>query len=777
MPEQTATADAMAGLSGRDFARARRAMLSQTGKKGNGLLTPQGVASIQRERLVNASSAPATLPAAPTTGAITDSPALSFEVANEVAADVACALIESSPDVAAAVEADSGISMRDYCRQRRQALATKGKTALPPKPGSAIGGSGSSGHAVARQRRIEQSLKGRGSAPPARPSGRIRPQVEPPPKVETGTTLAGQTVTGTQVERTVKVTGNEPGSCRVITGTEYIGQEQFDKFCISRPNPAPAKVGASATSRGQVVSGTEVARTPKVTGGEAGTCKPVTGTEYLGNETFVEFCAGKNLIARPEKVVMGTSARRGLTITGSDEARPVAVTGVEAGARRTITGSQYNDAGVSRLTINGPRKVALTHTLAGRPVSGTEVGRSFKVTGDEAGACRTISGTEYLSNEQFQSICHTRPPAGAAKVGEAASLTGQRITGNLVERTAKVTGNEPRAEGRITGSQYERCATPGTAPAKVREMHTLAGRPVTGGLLVGRVSPKLSGDERGGCQPVTGTEYAGAEQAAACPTLEPVTPAAKVDVTHTLRGQVVSGTPLGRSTLVTGDEPGSHLAISGTPYAASEQVAGACGCGCGCKGPESAEVDTLPQAHPRFQPPGRTRAMAMSMMPAEPRPQSFSVTGPAREARSRITGTGYGGSGRITGPVNMATGLVSGTPEFRYRDEGSFIARNCRDAMPSQAAVGDSRITGEGRDAGQRITGDDWGRSERVTGTEGRWAQTRNPTLRGVSCGMSAGAWANKGRERPEVPLAKVTGSSGNAGKGAVVTVSGGARG
>jgi hypothetical protein len=285
----------------------------------------------------------------------------------------------------------------------------------------------------------------------------------------------------------------------------------------------------------------------------------------------------------------------------------------------------------------------------------------------------------------------------------------------------------------------------------------------------------LSGDEQGGRQRVTGTDYAGAALSAAGPGApESMTSAVKVDVTHTLRGQTVSGSPMGRSSLVTGDEPGSHLAISGTPYAASEQIAGACGCQHG----EAAEPAGLPQAHPRFQPQGRPRAMAMSMVPAEPRPESFSVSAPAREARGRITGTGYGGAGRITGPVNMASGLVSGTPEFRYRDEAGLMA-GMGQAMAESAtpAAQGERITGEGREAGRRITGDDWGRSDRVTGTEGRWAQGRNPTLRGTGRGIASGAWANKGIERPEAPIAKVTGSSGNAGKGAVITVSGGARG
>ena len=772
MSEQTATIE-LTALSGKELARARRAMLSQTGKKGIGLVTRQSVAASQRDRIPSASAAPAATPTSTSASAEPQTPPAPVE---EVALDIACAVLEQAPTAALALAGENDQSMRDYCRQRRQALSTQGKAAIkaPLRPGGLGQGSSGAGQDQARQRRMEQSLKGRGDAPAARPTGRVRPPAEAPAKVETGTTLSGQPVTGTQVERTPKVTGSESGSCRAITGTEYIGSEQFEAFCAIRPAPAPAKVGASATSRGQVVSGTEVRRSVSVTGGEAGTCKPVTGTEYLGSENFSEFCAGKGFTARPEKAPVGMTARKGLAVSGSDEARQVSVTGGEAGAQRGITGSQYNDAGVSRLTINGPSKVALTHTIAGRPVSGIEIGRSIKVTGDEAGACRAVSGTEYLSNEQFSHVCQTRPASGPDKVGEAASVGGQRITGNLVERTGQVTGNEPRAEGRLTGSQYERGATPGEAPAKVREMHTLAGRPLTGGILAGARPPKMSGDERGGCQRVTGIDYAGGDPVACAASPAPFAPAAKVDVTHTLHGQAVSGTPMGASQRVTGDEPGSRLAISGTPYAASEQMGGACG----CAHEPAPEAPRSLQAHPRFQPPGRPRAMAMSRAPAMPPPETFSVSSPAGDARGRITGTGYGGAGRITGPVNMAAGLVSGTPEFRYRDESGY-APAPRQALAevAEAAVQGERITGEGRDAGRRITGDDWGRSERVTGTEGRWAQGRNPTLRGGGRGMGASARANKAMEKPEVPLARVTGSSGNAGKGAVITVSGGARG
>lgn len=768
MSESTAQADPLAGLTGRDYALARRAMLSKAGKKGAAMVTPQCVAASRR-----ATPAPRAAEATASAEEAATPSATPISDAAEAALDMACALVEDAPAATLTQVENAGEAVRDYCRERRRAMSLLGKGALPAKSASTSGSA--SGQSIARQRRLEQSLKGRGDAPASRPSGRVRPAADAPAKVETGTTLSGQAVTGTQVERTVKVTGNEPGSCRAITGTEYIGNEQFETFCASKPAPAPAKVGASATSRGQIISGTEVKRTVTVTGGEAGTCKPVTGTEYLGSENFAEFCAGKGMTARPEKAPMGLTARKGLAVTGSDEARVVGVTGGEAGAKRGITGSQYNDAGISRLTINGPSKVALTHTIAGRPVSGIEVGRSIKVTGDEAGSCRAISGTEYLSNEQFQSVCNARPEPGPAKVGEAASEHGQRITGNLVERTGRVTGNEPRAEGRVTGSQYERGAERGEAPAKVRELSTPAGRRLTGGVMSGSGSPKLTGDEQGGRQRVTGSDYASAVRTAASQGApDPMANAPKVEVSHTLRGQAVSGSPMGRSSRVTGDEPGSQLAISGTPYAASEQIAGACGCQHG----EAAPSSGLPHAHPRFQPQGRPRAMAMSLVPAEPRPESFSVSAPAREARGRITGTGYGGAGRITGPVNMASGLVSGTPEFRYRDDAGFMT-DMRPMMaePAATTVPGERITGEGREAGRRITGDDWGRSDRVTGTEGRWAQGRNPTLRGAGRSMGASARANKEIERPEAPIAKVTGSSGNAGKGAVITVSGGARG
>lgn len=752
----TSGRDNLAGLSGRELARARRAMLAQGGKNAAAMPAAQPAPKPVENR-----KPPTDLPEPQAAASVTQASGESIESTD---LDTLCEIVEQDP---AALGGEAN-RVRQLCRARRHALATQGKAALPGGAGAGRGQGRSarpaSGREAARQHRETLCRNGRGDAPACRPSGRMRPNPgDAPPKVEVGTTLSGQAVSGSQVERGLRVTGNESGGCRVVTGTEYVGTEQYAAFCEGRPAASAPKVGMSATSRGLWVTGNEVGRSQRVTGDEPGSCKPVTGTDYLGSDKFAEFCPSQPLLERPEKVNIGATERKGMVVTGSDEARANHATGAEAGTRRAITGSQYADAGVARLTINGaPSKVALTHTLAGRPVSGTEVGRSVKVTGDEAGACRGVSGTEYLSNEQFQTVCGTRPAPTPAKVGVDRSRGGLAVTGNLVDRSEKVTGNEPGSCQRLTGSQYGESRLCGGGVDKVREMHTLSGRALTGATV--DHAPKMSGDERGGCLPVTGTEYHGQEQYQPYCEGTPTPAATKVGVSQTMLGQMVSGAMLGRAERVTGDEPGSTQMVSGTPYAGREQV----GCGCGCNG---SKADTCRPASRRFQPPA-ARAAAPRPMTREPAPNDFSIVPPAREASSRITGNAWGTGGRITGPVNLAAGLISGTPEFRYRDDAPVAAA----PAPAIEPQGE-RITGEGREDGIRITGDDWARSERVTGTEGRWAQGRNPTLRGAGRGMAVGARANKELERTEVPPASITGSSGNASKGSLVTYSGGARG
>ena len=93
------------------------------------------------------------------------------------------------------------------------------------------------------------------------------------------------------VGRSASVTGDEPSTCRAITGTEYLGADIFRDFCQTDPAPSTAKkVVVTTTSHGNAVSGNRIGRGEKVTGNEPGTCKHVTGNEYISAEQQQGYC-------------------------------------------------------------------------------------------------------------------------------------------------------------------------------------------------------------------------------------------------------------------------------------------------------------------------------------------------------------------------------------------------------------------------------------------------------------------------------------------------------
>jgi hypothetical protein len=572
-----------------------------------------------------------------------------------------------------------------------------------------------------------------------------------PAKVGVSSTLSEHKVTGTEVGRSQRVTGDEVGACRGITGTEYLAAERYQEFCDSRPQPSADKVGQMTTAKGRVVSGVVLGRSAKMTGDETGADRAITGTGY----------------------------------------------------------SQPADASGS------PEKVSVTHTAQGKPVTGTALGISSRVTGDEPGACRGITGTEYLALEQFQGVCGTQPPASPRKVSVMQSRGDQPVSGTEVGRSVNVTGDEPGSCREITGSQYFNQRDFGkvceaTGPAKVSMMQTLSGRTVSGTEVVN--FPKSVGDVQStGRMPVTGIDYVGAASASAN---APVPPAAKVMQDRTWLGQSVTGSPIGRANKVTGDESGGCAPISGSPYIGRGQYEAYCQAddqqaqvarvrgsatvpasiftgdrpgagGSVVTGDERGACNTISgspyvgldngasqcQTSGRFmKPPSRNFDV-----PAQPpAPVDFSILSPARQAQQNnfgeITGTASQND-RITGPVNKASGLITGTPEFRHRDTQSL------QTVAAQEVAAAQRLSGEGSQEGARVSGDAWHGQSRVTGTEGTSSLSRNTTQRGQPRGTGVNAIAFREIERPAVPDSRITGSAGNTGKGAVVTLSGGARG
>lgn len=841
-------------MSGREICRLRRQALSQDGKKAM-------AAEPRREDKMKGIAATSSAAADSRSGdhgtatpeaadAVPGTPGAGDQEVVESGLDQLCERVESDDDRVAPHPMISEV--RAICMARREAMAQNGKKAMHrrfrgdqargtlPHEGAwkAAQRKGLSTREVARQRREERCKLGRGSSEPGRPCGRPRAlEGEAPAKVQESTTLSGSPVLGTQVESESSVTGTEAGECSHVTGTEYLGQEYYDRYCRTSPDPNPPKVAYSHTARGSEVSGTEVGRSPKVTGDESGSCESVTGTEYLSTEQYEGFCATRPEPGPTRVSVMRT--RQGEDVSGTSVGRSPKVTGDESGSCRSITGSEYLNEQASEVPCTGkpsgaPMKAGVMHTLRGRELTGTEVGRSVQVTGDEHGSCEPVTGTEYLGTEHFQGFCATRPDPAPAKVRESHTADDQSVTGTAVGRSERVTGDESGSCRSLTGTPYYNqadfdglCAQPaGGGVPKVGVMHTLRGREVSGTRVESSI--RVTGDEYGGCKPITGTEYVGSDHYDAFCGTQPEAGPEKVTVGRTWNQQNVSGTAVGRSARVTGDEYGACKPVSGTSYIGPDQYETF------CETPDARAAETrvadhratpghpvsgsqpgyddrvtgtergscqdvsgspyvgadefarscstaAASLHPRLRPEegeGATGEPETAPSSSRPMPgEGFSVQTPARQARERrerlVTGTAYGSTGRITGSINKAAGLVSGTEEFRYEPHHNEPVV----AEPEDASkIGAERVTVNGSSNGVTVTGDDWGRGNRVTGTEG-FSTRRNATQKGNPRGEGRSAYSNREMERKDVPMSRITGSSGNSGSGSLVTLSGGARG
>ncbi len=578
---------------------------------------------------------------------------------------------------------------------RRRALSSRGKAGLNGNGMSAAQTARAvdprlSGRELARAIRAQRSRNGKTGAqrsercPPTRPPRpAARKVVEAPPKVGLSETARGQIVTGTMVGRSKKVTGDEPSTCRVITGTEYMGADIFHEFCQTRPDGSPPKVALSPTARGIKVTGNEVGRSAKVTGDEPGTCKRITGTEYVSTSQYLDFCD----VAPPpgpSKVTVSETSK-GRPVTGTNVDRSPRVTGNEYGAARVLTGTQYMKPG------NGetPSKVGMTNTLRGGTVTGTLVGRSPRVTGDEPGSCKIITGDEYIGQEQYNGFCTKVPDPQDAKVQLSQTFEGQVVSGTIAGRSAKVTGDEAGTCKAITGTPYAgaeqyfsycRAEEAELAAARSRVV-----RATPGAVLTGQqpgINGKMTGAEKGACESVSGTPYIGADQfAEACPA-DAAAPGS-LDFPQTL-----SGAPWGRFSVTPPAHAAQHAgqvaAVTGSRYEQGRITGSFSKAGGKVTGTEES----------RFGPRERySRETEVEQIQDAPE-----VSG---RIKSRITGEGMDAGPRITGDDWERGDRVTGT------EGSSAIRRNPTrrgapmSAMPSEPAKRNqdmpepvSRVTG-----------------------------------------------------------------------------------
>ena len=440
-------------------------------------------------------------------------------------------------------------------------------------------------------------------------------------------------------------------------------------------------------------------------------------------------CGPRRGINRPVEAVVVAAAdaswkvgasqtTTGQTVTGTRTDRSTRTTGNEASTCRTITGTQYMGADVFQSYCHtppaaSPRKVAVTPTGYGNTVTGTEVGRSPSVTGDEPGTCKSVTGTQYLRGDHGDAWCDAPAAPQPRKVGLASTVGNQRVSGTLVGRSARVTGDEPGSGRQLTGTQYmatgAEAEAVGRGPAPAK-VRSFATLAGVGvtGTEVGR-SAKVTGDEPGTCKAVTGDDYVGRHQYEAFCGGRPAPEAAKVGFSATNRQQVVSGTNTGRSERVTGDEPGTCKAVTGTPYAGLEQVEAFC------------STDAQQQIVARTPVAAATPAQPMTGL----QPGIGGVmTGAERGACEPITGTPYVGADHYAAtcsqpgtPTPDFPQPLDGAPWTRFSVASPFRAAQ-QAAHAERQQQHNAGVTGTLYEHGPRITGPFGMAGGRVTGTE-----------------------------------------------------------
>jgi hypothetical protein len=519
-----------------------------------------------------------------------------------------------------------------------------------------------------------------------------------PWKVGSSNTTQGQTVTGTMVGRSESVTGDEASTCRDVTGTEYMGADIFQQFCQAEPAKAITRSGMSATGQGNSVTGNHVGRSRKVTGDEPGTCKNVTGTEYVGAGQSDEYC-GTDM---PRKAPLtGAATGKGKTVTGDNVGRSEKVTGDEAGASRELTGTQYtrpDKIGSGKGAT--PAKVGSSATLLGGTVTGSMLGRSASVTGDEPGSCRNVTGDDYIGQEQFKSFCKTAPEKTDRKVGQSRTFNGESVTGTMTGRSQRVTGDEPGTCKTVTGTPYAGaeqyqgyCETDQAshAAARMQKNRAMAGSAIGGATMTGlqpSVGGKMTGDSKGACESVSGTPYVGRDQMVqACPAVAADPQSA--DFPQTLE-QTVGATDFSVT---------SPAGMVRTEHASGQGVTGSLyeqGAITGPFGMATGKVTGTEEA--RF-----SRNVQPAPSPVD-KPEMINdrplsrITGEGQDAGTKITGDDWDRGDRVTGTEGMSA--TRRNPTLRGRVSSAMpVVKAGRDedvAMPVSKVTGGSGNTDRG---------------------------------------------------------------------------------
>jgi len=447
-----------------------------------------------------------------------------------------------------------------------------------------------------------------------------------PAKVPAVTTVVNKAiVTGLSHAQGRAVTGAEAGRDMPLTGTQYVAGNEGGY------RPSPDKVGYARTPGGKTVSGTMVRSTVRITGDEDG-----AGARITGN---ADQTAGDDLAVRAV-----TALSAGAQFPGRAQPHGHSVFG----------GSRRRDA-----------QRPIEQTLKGHAVSGTAIGRSVRITGDEGGAHRTLTGTQYLAPYDREALPVSEggraDPVSGSKVFPSRTWGGQTVTGPQFEHNPSVTGSEHGTCQTLTGTPYYGASGAegwcdlealGTE-ASLRSLRTPPA--VTGNVPMH--DPAVSGTGRGANRTITGSAYFVAETAARSTDIDPVT-------------RSISGFSIGSPQRM------AHLAArEGMPQSAEHHQAAITGTFAQGVGKITGNVEFV--ALPR-----KTRANT---------PAREGITGEGAVAGKQITGTAWFDDRRVTGTEGY---IVTGrNPSSSGKHADGFAgARKFKSSAPATERT--SLVTG-----------------------------------------------------------------------------------
>jgi len=403
--------------------------------------------------------------------------------ANAVSTSVVVAQSTSAPAAPARVARRSTVAAsstgRMLSRARRAAMSGRGKAGLEAHSKGNSSASLArqanpdiSARDLARVVRETRSKNGaRGSSASSASTRARRPR----------NAAEAKAISGTNVSHTEKMTGDEVGLCNSgITGTSYMSSEVFDKFCQTEAPKAPVKVEETSTLSGsRVTSGGKVGSSTVMTGDEAGSCRNVTGVEYLGSEHFSKMCDATPK-ATPAKVSY-SQTQRGQTVSGPKSNRAENVTGNMKGTCKAVSGTPYTgeEEFVSFCAPEDQRKNQMRTVMperapgVGKDITGQQPGLSGnKMTGTEEGACQSVSGTPYIASSEMGNVCAAtsaqpgeadfpQPVAEGAfsvlpSIAPSSTITAESVTGSGYEGDSTITGAFSMGEGKVSGTEQSR---------------------------------------------------------------------------------------------------------------------------------------------------------------------------------------------------------------------------------------------------------------------------------------------------------------------------------